>query len=81
MTMHVDVHYYLLLTVHRFYQFSQQIHLRLTTLFAILPFPVQIASVATESVVPLQHSVWVEHWDYLEQEIATQHFAILVVTD
>lgn len=81
MAVHVDVHNNLLLAVHRSYQFSHQIHLRLATLFTTLPFSVQIASVSAESVVPLQHSVRVEYRDDLEQEIRTQHLAVLVVTD
>ena len=67
--MDIDVHDNFLLLVGLADKFPHEIYLRLSILFAILPFSVQIAAVTRESIVTPDYSVGVEHGDYFEQKM------------
>ena len=81
MAVNIDVHGYFLLLVGLADEFPHEIYLRLSILLAVLPFPVQITSVARESVVAPDNSVGVEHGHYFEQKVRSKKFAVLVLSD
>jgi hypothetical protein len=76
----VNVHTDLLLVPQRTQQLTHQIDLRLVVRLTTAPLTVQIAPVTRESVVPLDHSVRIQHRHNLEQEVTPQQLTEIVIS-
>jgi hypothetical protein len=45
-------------------------------LVRVLPLPIQVVPGKGSSVVALDHSVGIEHWDYLDDKLIPEFFGI-----
>lgn len=80
MSMEITIKYKLPLFLHPFNHLFGVKNGRMKLFIGIYPLPVEVNQAEVASIVTYYYSIWVEHWNYLEDEILSKYLGDICVT-